>query len=65
MLITGRANGLHDDVVLFLENTSPTFLCFPGGNNLEGLSIPQFWIWNHFKTISPVVERPGRQGDWF
>lgn len=63
MLMTERANGLHDDVLLFLENTNPTFLCFPGGNNLEDLSIPQCWIWN--QTISPVVERPGRQGDWF
>lgn len=58
-----RTNGLRDDVASFLENTSPSFLRFPGGNNIEGLSIPQRWIWN--QTIGPVVERPGRQGDWF
>ena len=58
-----RTNGLRDDVASFLESSRPSFLRFPGGNNIEGLSIPQRWIWNH--TIGPVVERPGRQGDWF
>lgn len=58
-----RTNGLRDDVASFLEATNPTFLRFPGGNNIEGLTIPQRWVWN--ATIGPVVDRPGRQGDWF
>lgn len=56
-----RTNGLRDDAAKFLADTAPTFLRFPGGNNIEGLSIPQRWIWNN--TIGPVVDRPGRQGN--
>lgn len=59
----GRANGLRDDVAKFLEASKPTFLRMPGGNNIEGLSIPKRWIWNN--TIGPTVDRPGRDGNWF
>lgn len=39
-----------------------SFLRFPGGNNLEGNSTADRWLWN--ATIGPVEDRPGRQGDW-
>lgn len=29
-----RTNGLRDDAAKFLTETKPTFLRFPGGNNL-------------------------------
>ncbi|PWY70828.1 glycoside hydrolase [Aspergillus sclerotioniger CBS 115572] len=58
-----RANGLRNDVATFLEKIHPSFLRFPGGNNLEGLQIDSRWQWN--LTIGPVVDRPGRESDWF
>lgn len=57
-----RVNGLRKDLATTLEQIKPSFLRFPGGNNIEGLQIDNRWIWN--QTIGPVVERPGRQSDW-
>lgn len=59
----GRENGLRDDLASFLDEIHPTFLRFPGGNNLEGLQVDSRWKWN--TTIGPVVDRPGRESDWF
>ncbi|KAJ5692309.1 glycoside hydrolase [Penicillium macrosclerotiorum] len=58
----GRENGLRDDVASFLAEIKPSFLRFPGGNNLEGASPSDRWKWN--ETIGNVVDRPGRDGDW-
>ncbi|KAJ3347441.1 hypothetical protein HDU83_002091 [Entophlyctis luteolus] len=56
----GRPNGLRLDVGNFLAEMKPTFLRFPGGNNL--------WVKLQFRFISylfnEVKNRPGRQGDW-
>lgn len=42
---------------------TPSFLRFPGGNNIEGTVDPSNrWIWNN--TVGPVQNRPGRQGTW-
>lgn len=38
------------------------FLRFPGGNNLEGLTVPTRWKWN--ETIGPLKDRPGRPTPW-
>ncbi|KAL7650490.1 hypothetical protein ACMYSQ_010272 [Aspergillus niger] len=57
-----RYNGLRDDVASFLADIKPSFLRFPGGNNLEGATPSDRWKWN--ETIGPVVDRPGREGDW-
>ncbi|KAE9362634.1 glycoside hydrolase family 51 protein [Stipitochalara longipes BDJ] len=57
-----RFNGIRADVGNFLEAMAPSFLRFPGGNNLEGASPGDRWKWN--ETIGPVENRPGRQGDW-
>ncbi|KKK14377.1 hypothetical protein ARAM_000093 [Aspergillus rambellii] len=58
-----RYNGLREDIASLVADIQPSFLRFPGGNNLEGLQINNRWQWN--LTIGPVVERPGRDSDWF
>ena len=58
----GRYNGIRNDVGNFLQAIEPSFLRFPGGNNLEGATPADRWTWN--ATIGPVQDRPGRQGDW-
>ncbi|KAL2867342.1 alpha-L-arabinofuranosidase A [Aspergillus lucknowensis] len=57
-----RVNGLRDDIAKPVEGLKPAFLRFPGGNNIEGLSVDSRWKWN--ETIGPVVHRPGRDGGW-
>lgn len=57
-----RYNGIRNDVGNFLQAIEPSFLRFPGGNNLEGATPADRWKWN--ATIGPVEDRPGRQGDW-
>ncbi|PLB35240.1 alpha-N-arabinofuranosidase A [Aspergillus candidus] len=57
-----RKNGLRDDVAKVVEDLRPSFLRFPGGNNIEGLDVNSRWKWN--ETIGPVVDRPGRQSPW-
>ncbi|CAL5869478.1 uncharacterized protein PFLUO_LOCUS3707 [Penicillium psychrofluorescens] len=59
----GRENGLRHELASFLAEVNFAILRFPGGNNIEGLEVDTRWIWNH--TIGPVVERPGRESDWF
>lgn len=34
-----RPNGLRNDAATFLEETKPTFLRFPGGNNMYVLDL--------------------------
>lgn len=46
-----------------LKDLNPSFLRFPGGNNLEGNDPPYRWIWN--ETIGPLTDRPGRPGTWY
>lgn len=57
-----RANGLRVDLAETLASIQPSFFRFPGGNNLEGQSFDTRWKWN--ETIGPLVDRPGRVGDW-
>lgn len=59
-----RKNGLRDDLARVVAELSPTFMRFPGGNNLMGgtSDFEHRWKWNN--TIGPVVDRPGRLGDW-
>ena len=58
----GRSNGLRTDIANFMADMSPSFLRFPGGNNLEGSTIETRWKWKD--TIGPLKDRPGRQGTW-
>ncbi|KAI9716631.1 MAG: hypothetical protein M1828_007609 [Chrysothrix sp. TS-e1954] len=57
-----QPNGLRKDLAENLAALNPKFLRFPGGNNLEGYSIPRRWKW--WKTIGPLEHRRGRPGDW-
>ncbi|KAJ7464068.1 hypothetical protein FB451DRAFT_1492240 [Mycena latifolia] len=45
-----------------LKAMNPAFFRFPGGNNLEGGITATRWQWRN--TVGPLVNRPGRVGDW-
>ncbi|KAF1991766.1 glycoside hydrolase family 51 protein [Aulographum hederae CBS 113979] len=57
-----RPNGLRKDLAQAFHDMKPRFLRFPGGNNLEGVSVQTRWKW--WKTIGPLKDRPGRPADW-
>jgi len=57
-----RPNGLRKDLAEALYNMHPRFLRFPGGNNLEGVSVQKRWKW--WETVGPLKNRPGRPGNW-
>lgn len=57
-----RPNGMRADLMEALKGLAPSFLRFPGGNNLEGIDPPYRWKWN--ETIGPLATRPGRPGVW-
>ena len=57
-----RPNGIRRDLGEAVAGVNSKFLRFPGGNNLEGYSVAQRWKWN--ETIGPLINRPGRIGDW-
>ncbi|KAF8209467.1 glycoside hydrolase family 51 protein [Mycena galopus ATCC 62051] len=58
----GRVNGMRADIVQTLQELRPAFFRFPGGNNLEGGTTDTRWQWRN--TVGPLVDRPGRLGDW-
>jgi alpha-N-arabinofuranosidase len=58
----GRKNGLRKDIAEAFHDMKPKFLRFPGGNNLEGVSVQTRWKW--WKTIGPLKDRPGRPANW-
>lgn len=55
-------NGNRIDLMEKLAGMHPQFLRFPGGNYLEGDTIPQRFDWK--KTIGPLVDRPGHASPW-
>lgn len=57
-----RKNGLRIDLAEALEELNPTFIRFPGGNMLEGLTLDTWWDWKD--TLGPLKDRPGFQGVW-
>jgi alpha-N-arabinofuranosidase len=57
-----RANGNRADLMELLAAMHPAFLRFPGGNYLEGNTIPERFDWK--KTIGPLVDRPGHASPW-
>ncbi|KAL0259617.1 hypothetical protein SLS55_005354 [Diplodia seriata] len=57
-----RPNGLRKDIAQAFYDMKPRFLRFPGGNNLEGVSVDTRWKW--WKTIGPLKDRAGRPGNW-
>lgn len=57
-----RPNGMRADLAEVIYDLRPRFLRFPGGNNLEGISVVDRFQWE--RTIGPVIDRPGRPGTW-
>jgi alpha-N-arabinofuranosidase len=57
-----RANGNRIDLMEKLAAMHPAFLRFPGGNYLEGNTIPDRFDWK--RTIGPLVDRPGHASPW-
>ena len=57
-----RTNGARIDIAQIFADLKPGFVRLPGGDDLEGLTIPERFIWND--TIGPLENRPGRRGKW-
>jgi alpha-N-arabinofuranosidase len=57
-----RANGNRADIMELLAEMKPAFLRLPGGNYLEGDTIPERFDWK--KTIGDTAQRPGHNSPW-
>jgi alpha-L-arabinofuranosidase len=57
-----RPNGNRIDLMRKMAGLKPSFLRMPGGNYLEGNTIPERFRWK--QTIGPIEQRPGHQGTW-
>ena len=57
-----RSNGNRIDLMRKMAALKPSFLRMPGGNYLEGNTIPERFQWK--QTIGPIEQRPGHQGTW-
>ena len=58
----GRPNGLRIDLAKYLEEPKPSFVRYPGGCYVEGLSFESAPDWR--KMVCPPEERPGMWGYW-
>ncbi|MEU3355182.1 AbfB domain-containing protein [Streptomyces sp. NPDC037389] len=54
-------NGIREDLARLLADTGPGFFRIPGGNYLEGNTLPTRFAWKN--TVGPVENRPGHQND--
>ncbi|HEU6447212.1 MAG TPA: alpha-L-arabinofuranosidase C-terminal domain-containing protein [Verrucomicrobiae bacterium] len=57
-----QPNGFRKDLMQMLVDLNPKFLRFPGGNYVEGNTIPERFDWK--KTIGPVEQRHGHMSPW-
>jgi len=57
-----RPNGNRVDIMKKLVDLHPAFLRFPGGNYLEGKSVPNRFAWK--QTLGDLSQRPGHEGPW-
>jgi len=57
-----RVHGNRADIMEKLAAMDPKFLRLPGGNYLEGQTIPDRFDWK--KTIGPWVDRPTHNSPW-
>ena len=57
-----RVHGNRIDIMEKLAAMDPKFLRLPGGNYLEGQTIPERFDWK--KTIGPWVDRPTHNSPW-
>lgn len=51
----GRQNGLRPDIAEAFYDMKPQFLRFPGGNNLEGISVASRWNWRNTIGTYPFI----------
>ena len=58
----GQPNGLRTDLAQYLAGLKPSFVRFPGGCYVEGLSFEMAPDWR--KTLGQPTERPGMWGYW-
>ena len=57
-----RPNGNRIDLMRKMAGLKPSFLRMPGGNYLEGITIPDRFQWK--QTLGPIEQRPGHLGTW-
>lgn len=57
-----RPNGLRPDLVKMMLDSKPTFMRWPGGCIVEGVSIGNMYRWKD--TIGPIEQRPGKWNLW-
>ncbi|BAV10274.1 Alpha-L-arabinofuranosidase C-terminus [Filimonas lacunae] len=57
-----RPNGLRKDIAGLIAGMKPSFIRWPGGCFVEGITIESAPDWK--KTIGPVEERPGTFSPW-
>jgi alpha-N-arabinofuranosidase len=57
-----RPNGNRMDLMRKMADLKPSFLRMPGGNYLEGITIPDRFQWK--QTLGPIEQRPGHLGTW-
>lgn len=57
-----RPNGNRKDLMESLAALNSKHFRIPGGNNLEGNTAPDRWVWN--LTLGDLTQRPGRPGTW-
>jgi alpha-N-arabinofuranosidase len=57
-----RPNGSRPDIMELMAGMRPKFLRFPGGNYVEGNTIPERFNWK--ETIGDVAQRPGHRSPW-
>lgn len=57
-----RPNGMRYDLAKFLADLKPSFLRWPGGCFVEGITIESIPNWKN--TLGPVTQRPGTFSPW-
>ena len=57
-----RPNGNRPDLMQMMTDMNQSFLRMPGGNYLEGDTIPTRFDWK--TTLGPTEGRPGHMGTW-
>lgn len=57
-----RPNGLRQDVAQMLEGLRPSFVRWPGGCVVEGISLENRFEWK--KTLGDPAARPGEYSTW-
>lgn len=57
-----QTNGFRPYLMRMLRRLHPSFVRFPGGNYIEGDSLPDSFSWQ--KTVGPLSGRPGHWSPW-